>query len=39
VLEYFKALAEETGIMYQNLFNLYLSDCVAAGRKPPLEWG
>ena len=28
VLDYFKRLAEETGIPYQNLINLYLLDCV-----------
>jgi uncharacterized protein (DUF4415 family) len=39
VLEYFKALVEETGIPYQNLINHYLSDCVTAGRKPSLKWG
>ena len=38
VIEYFKDLAEETGIPYQNLINLYLRDCVASRRKPTLEW-
>lgn len=38
VVDYFKDLAEETGIPYQNLINLYLRDCVAAKRKPSLEW-
>ena len=38
VIEYFKALAEETGIPYQNLINLYLRDCVVSGRRPALEW-
>jgi len=27
VIEYFKGLAQETGIPYQNLINLYLRDC------------
>ena len=27
VIDYFKALAEETGIPYQNLINLYLREC------------
>ena len=31
-------LAEETGIPYQNLINLYLRDCVASGRRPSLKW-
>lgn len=27
VIDYFKGLAQETGIPYQNLINLYLTDC------------
>ena len=38
VISYFKDLAEETGIPYQNLINLYLRDCVASGRRPSLKW-
>ena len=38
VLEYFKELAEETGIPYQNLINLYLRDCVVSGRRPAFKW-
>ena len=38
VIAYFKELAEETGIPYQNLINLYLRDCVVAGRRPSLAW-
>ena len=38
VVSYFKDLAEETGIPYQSLINLYLRDCVAHGRKPDLSW-
>lgn len=38
VIEYFKDLAKETGIPYQNLINLYLRDCVVTGRKPSLSW-
>ena len=38
VLEYFKELAKETGIPYQNLINLYLRDCVASGKRPLLKW-
>ena len=38
IITYFKELAEETGIPYQNLINLYLRDCVASGRRPSLEW-
>jgi len=29
VIEYFKNMAEETGIPYQSLINLYLRDCMA----------
>ena len=38
VIEYFKELAEEIGIPYQNLINLYLRDCVASKRRPSLKW-
>ena len=37
-IEYFKSLAEETGIRYQTLINLYLRDCAASRRKPALRW-
>ncbi len=30
---YFKALAEQTGIPYQTLINLYLNDCAENQRK------
>ena len=38
VIEYFKALAEETGIPYQNLINLYLRECAHSGKKLTLNW-
>lgn len=38
VIEYFKAMAEETGIPYQSLINLYLRDCVAQHREIDLSW-
>lgn len=38
VVEYFKQMAEDTGIAYQSLINLYLQDCVAAQRKLNLHW-
>ena len=37
-LKYFKQLAKESGIKYQNLINLYLRDCVQSGKKPALHW-
>ena len=38
VISYFKEMAEETGIPYQSLINLYLRDCVAHDRRPDLSW-
>ncbi len=37
-LAYFKDLAEETGIPYQTLINLYLRDCAAKKRKLAMNW-
>ena len=38
VIEYFKGLAAETGIPYQNLINLYLRDCALSSKKLILKW-
>jgi len=38
IIEYFKNLAEETGVPYQNLINLYLRDCIQSNRKLSLNW-
>ena len=38
VIDYFKKLAEDTGISYQKLIDLYLLDCVKHRRKPKLKW-
>jgi len=38
IVTYFKRMAEETGIPYQNLINLYLRDCVEHKRKLDLSW-
>lgn len=35
-IRYFKQLAEDTGIPYQNLINLYLKNCAEEQRK--LKW-
>jgi predicted DNA binding CopG/RHH family protein len=35
---YFKRLAEETELPYQNLINLYLRDCAAHGRRLAMSW-
>ncbi len=32
-IAYFKDMAEETGIPYQSLINLYLKECAATGRQ------
>ncbi len=37
-VEYFKELAEETGIKYQQLINMYLADCANNHRKLSLKW-
>ncbi len=37
-IDYFKSLAAETGIPYQNLINLYLADCAQSHKKPKLNW-
>ena len=38
VIAYFKGLAEESGIPYQSLINLYLQDCVRHHRKLEMKW-
>jgi predicted DNA binding CopG/RHH family protein len=37
-ISYFKAMAEETGIPYQSLINLYLKDCAATGKRLSIAW-
>ena len=37
-VEYFKGMAEEAGIPYQSLINLYLRDCLASHRKLQIKW-
>ncbi len=37
-IEYFKAMAAESGIPYQTLINLYLTDCAEKNRKLELNW-
>ena len=38
IVAYFQKLAEQTGIPYQNLMNMYLHDCVQSQRKPIFKW-
>ena len=33
VIDYFKRMADETGLPYQNLINLYLQDCAHSKKK------
>ena len=37
-INYFKSLSVELGIPYQNLMNLYLSDCANTQRKLRINW-
>ncbi len=37
-ISYFKTLSEQTGIPYQTLINLYLTDCAVNKRRPSLSW-
>ena len=37
-IRYFNRLAEESGIPYQTLINLYLRDCATSGKKLHLNW-
>lgn len=37
-VEYFKKLASETDISYQNLMNMYLRECAQKNRKPHIHW-
>lgn len=37
-VQYFKTLAETTGLPYQSLINLYLRDCAAHRRKLSFRW-
>ena len=35
---YFKSLATEMGMPYQNLINLYLRDCALSHRRLQIKW-
>ena len=37
-ISYFKKMANETGISYQNLMNLYLRDCASQHKKPKIQF-
>lgn len=38
VIDYFKNMSQKSGIPYQTLINLYLSDCVESKRELRLSW-
>jgi uncharacterized protein (DUF4415 family) len=38
IIQYFKNMAEDSGIPYQSLINLYLRDCVSKHRKININW-
>lgn len=38
VISYFKEMADEKGVPYQSLINLYLRDCIAQHRKIDISW-
>ncbi|MCX6596704.1 MAG: BrnA antitoxin family protein [Acidobacteria bacterium] len=37
-VDYFKQLAAELGMPYQNLINLFLRDCAIQKRQPSIQW-
>ncbi len=37
-IRYFKGLAQEIGVPYQTLINLYLRECAASSKKLTLQW-
>lgn len=38
IIDYFKGQSERSGIPYQTLINLYLSDCVTSKRELQMSW-
>jgi len=38
VIGYFKGMADEAGVPYQSLINLYLRDCVTQHRRVQIAW-
>jgi len=38
VLDYFRGMANEAGVPYQSLINLYWRDCVTQHRKLQIAW-
>ncbi len=38
IIDYFKEMSAASGVPYQTLINLYLSDCVKSRRKLHISW-
>ena len=38
VIDYFKGMAEDSGVPYQSLINLYLRDCISQHRQVDISW-
>jgi uncharacterized protein (DUF4415 family) len=38
VVDDFKGMADEAGVPYRSLINLYLRDCLASSRKVQINW-
>ena len=38
VIDYFKGMAEDSGVPYQSIINLYLRDCANQHRKVDIQW-
>jgi len=37
-VDYFKQMAAELGMPYQNLINLFLRECALQKRRPSIQW-
>jgi uncharacterized protein (DUF4415 family) len=37
-VDYFKEMAADMGMPYQNLINLFLRDCATRKRRPMIQW-
>ena len=37
-VDYFKEMASDLGMPYQNLINLFLRDCATQKRRPVIQW-
>ncbi len=37
-VDYFRGLAEESGVPYHTLINLYLRDCAMKRKRPSFDW-